>query len=331
MQSDSPPLDISLPVGRQSMLGLVTEKESPRLIKRIPFLRGLWRNPVFQRNYARSRIKRIVGNRQAFLVGLGWSLIVNLLAFMEPDLEMRISLALIFSFLLPLGALFGLTYVRMFILCLTTTPIGLRKDIAESELGGVFTTPLSSRQLYLGESLGNFVRGIVVIEALFYLAAGALIPFIFMNYMPYTQIYDVDWLGIMMIFADCAMMAFFLLTGLVLMMLLLSLSSALYAISVPAFSAILLTLLHYIIVTSIAYAVGGMFGDFSPGFYPGYYNPVPMSDNSSLLFLASQLAKTFTVIFLCQVTAAMGVAAFAKSRRPGYYVPEMSTSPGLED
>ena len=93
IQSDSPPLEIASPVSLQREFGLATERESPRLVRNIPFLRRPWRNPVFQRNYSRSRIKKIVENRQAFWVGLGWAGLVSLLAFIERGPDMRIGIS----------------------------------------------------------------------------------------------------------------------------------------------------------------------------------------------------------------------------------------------
>ena len=333
IQSDSPPLEIAAPVNVQDKFGLATERESLRLVRRIPFLRRLWRNPVFQRNYARSRIKRIVENRQAFLVGIGWAALVNMLAMIERDADMRIGISLMFSLVLPLSTTFGLTYVRMFILCLTTTPIELRRNIAESELGPVFTTPMSDKQIYYGECLANFVKGLETIEALVYLAAGLLIPCAFLTVFPYLSQYSttIDWQDVSIITSNVLLIALFLFSGLILMMLLLSLASGLYAISMPSFNAILVTLVHYAVVTGIAYAACGLFGVFTTELLPSYYDPFISEEESTVILLISQAAKTIVVIFLCQITAAMGVSAFGKSRRPGYYLPERSTSPGLED
>jgi len=304
----------------------------PWWVKLTPFLAGLWADPVFRRNYARTRVKNVVKPLPAFIFGFVISLIIVIATVQLSSgifKEEALMIALIAGVFVPVGLLTAITYLRMFITCLTTTSIELRRDKDDGSLNLVFTTPKTDAAIYYAECLPSFMKGLEVINALLALLAGNLIPFVIMGLLwviKFSGEYQVGEGEIFMVIFWVIFVAFVILSGLILMMLLFSLASGLYALTMPAFGSIFATLAHYGVVNWMSWMITGFLisllqNYLYAGYSPGFELVIPV---------AMVLFKTFLVIVGCIITGRLGINTFAKVRRQGYYEPEHTTAAGLE-
>jgi hypothetical protein len=104
--------------------GLSTVKDIPKWIARIPFFRRLWFNPVFQRNYRNSRVRKLIEPKTAFRVGLIWSAFLSVVMVIGEMIDRGgffIS-SIPVVIIAPFGVIYCYTFIRMFFFCLITTP-----------------------------------------------------------------------------------------------------------------------------------------------------------------------------------------------------------------
>jgi hypothetical protein len=334
--------------------GLSNQKPMPWWIGKIGSLRRLWDNPVFQRNYQRSRVKKLAEPKPAFMVGLLASIVINTLIqivgrrfLFDSQQLLMFSFAIVLGF--PLACMYVIAYVRMFIVCLVSTPIEMKKDFGPDNFNPVLCSPMKDAELFFAECLPNYVKGLEVLVTYAAITLGLLIPCILYGIPAYISPGFNPGLFMEILVIVLADMALGL-ACLILMMLLLSLASGTYTIWLPSFSAIIATLFHYWVASSMSNVApnlifanyGGVFGFglFSSmlftGSYGSYNNYGPRyggpSDWAEILgyILLALFSKVVITWFFCWLTSQWGRSAFSKLRRAGYYEPEYSTAAGLE-
>ncbi|MCX6647740.1 MAG: hypothetical protein NTY09_15470 [bacterium] len=320
--------------------GLLTVKDIPKWIARIPFFRRLWFNPVFQRNYRNSRVRKLIEPKTAFRVGLIWSLLFSVTMTIISIVDHYASFVDTFlGFIIaPFAVIYVWTFIRMFFFCLITTPRELQQDISRDNQGIILTTPISDASLFFAEILPNLVRGLEVAQSVLYLFIGTAIPAIVAlilvksfcsNHINYgwdqTLIYAILTVIIMFI-------------ALFLMMLLTSVETGTFAISHSIISAIVSSIFYSYIVLNLA--AGGiglaiLLVDELTNYYSDwlYYSGSPhfwQDIREIILVLLPILSGTFVILWACLFTSHIGISALAKVRRSGFYKPESSNAAGLE-
>ena len=320
--------------------GLATVKAIPKWIAKVPFLRRLWFNPVFQRNYRNSRVRKLIEPKLAFRIGFVWSLVISVIltivSIHENDLIMLGFLIIFIA--LPFVVIYSWTWIRMFFFCLITTPRELQQDIGKDNLNSILTTPISSGGLFFAETLPNFVRGLEVLHSILMLAAGLAIPLFVSLIVIIISPLPVDVKDLSEYVVGTILVVFVLLVAYVLMTLLISIIVGAYAVTMTIFGAITATLVQSFFVLIITIA-GMSFASMAlevlfckiMGIDHLYYL------NSTLeIIWAFSLAIFLTIVgtaiiyWACLFTSHVGISALAKARRQGYYKPEFSNAAGLE-
>jgi hypothetical protein len=336
--------------------GLSNQKPMPWWIGKIASLRGLWYNPVFQRNYQRSRIKRIVEPKTALYAGLIWSVLMNLMVIVFiltgviKDNELSESTYL-FILSAPLDVIIIITFIRMFIVCLISTTIEIKKDIISENQSPVLSTPLKDSELYLAQCLPDCIRGLDITVSAIAFGIGVLIsgficaiPLSLMTNASFTEFLSMAGLVPLSIIHGSF--------DLVFMMYFLSLTAGLYSIQFPAVPAIFATIIHFGVVWVIAnimpllgIVVSEVFFNlnfiwqllFESGFYS---NPMDRYGDISIgsfllaqtmLTIFSLVIKSMVIGLFAYITLILGQSEFSKMRRAGYYLPELTTADNLED
>jgi len=304
----------------------------PWWVSLIPFLRNLWSNPVFVRNYGRSRVKRPVSPIPAFLVGafLSAPISVGIAAALGTEWESVLTVCGVWLLAVPIILLYVVILIWMFIACLVTTPRELQSDIGLEQLNPMLSTPITDADLYFGETMPNVVRGLEISESFVALSFGLFLPAFAICGVPCA----VQALGIpqgvlvsMLVFIAFPLVMVYMIVNLVLMMLLLSFAAGIYSVSMAMFGAIVATLVHYFVVKTVASMISSAVrlvftlpalaigSPYSPYMYGGeFVFPV-------VGVLAGEVLKIVLVGLGCYLTALYGVSAFAHARRQGYYMP----------
>jgi hypothetical protein len=320
--------------------GLSTVKDIPRWIARIPFFRRLWFNPVFQRNYRNSRVKRLIEPKMAFRVGLIWSAILSIMMVIGEMIDKSniFSGSIPIVIMAPFCVIYSYTFLRMFFFCLITTPRELQQDIGKDNLGIILTTPVSDGSLFFAEILPNFVRGLEVAQSALYLFIGTAIPailgLILIDFFG-SYIIDDDWVQM---FIYAMMGVVFMFIAFFLMMLITSVTTGTFAITHTIAGAIISSLFYSYITVNLA--AGGIYlaiyvVDVLTEHYDDwlYYSGSPhiwQDIREIILVLLPILTGTFVILWACLFTSHIGISALAKVRRSGFYKPESSNAAGLE-
>ena len=336
-----------------SEYGLYNQKPMPWWMGKFSSLRRLWFNPVFQRNYQRSRVKQIIKPKHALYTGLGLSILLSIVTLsigraVRAESGSIVEIIFFTAFVGPISLMYIIFYIRMFIVCVISTPIEMKKDIGDNTAYPILTTPLRDSDLFYAECLPNFVRGLEILESYISLSIGLLIPCAVIAF--FSLIFtDLEITDLTMKAGIMFVVAFQTTVNVVLMMLLLSLASGLYTIWLPTFSAVAATLVHYWTVSSIANIIPTLFGGTFGGLWGlgslfnmpptyGTMQPTPYGLNPYVSFfgtfffylLITMIGKiVITWIFLIWTTY-LGKSEFSKLRRQGYYEPEFSNAAGLE-
>lgn len=333
-----------------SEYGLSNQQPAPWWIMKVGLLRRLWSNPVFQRNYQRSTLKKYMEPRLAFFIGFLISLAVNSYIYFEVtdfrrESNFAITSSLFIVIFIPLVFFYMVMFVRMFFFCMIKTPVEIRKYMESDRIYPIMSVPIKDSELFYAICLPNFVRGLGVVLTLLAFTAGLILP-AFINELPTgngltSQMAFIFIPGL----AISAVLA--LPVSMILTMLLLSLSAGFYSLSMKPFPTIISSLSNFLIASCIAIMVAVFIGNlvglydilFSPGngitpspqlgYYGGHHGHNPWV----VLFLLPMIPVVVyagIMYFFCYITSMMGRSAFSKVRRSGYYEPEFTSAAGLE-
>ena len=309
---------------RSEEYGLRKSKPLPRWMGRIRLLRNLWSNPVLQRSYLRSRVGGTLKPGLAFKAAFVFSLAANFLALLNDDPIASLEAGLLSSLAIPMGAVLLITFARMFIICLVAVPLEIAREFRHGDTNPIFTTPISTRDICYGVCLGSFFRGLEVVGSLLALLGGLVIPFVFFFAMPsLLQGQAATWLpaAIFLILGTI-----WLFSGLIIMMLLLSLAGGMYAISYPVLGAILTTMVYYVVIRQVADGIGFTFHNvFAMPAVLGLAQDL-MSHGVGLKEIIGLAVRTAAAAAGCYITGQMAVAAFARMRRSFRRAGELGTS-----
>ncbi len=309
---------------RSEEYGLRKSKPLPRWMGRIPVLRNLWSNPVLQRSYLRSRVGGTVKPGLAFKAAFVFSLAANFLALLNDDPVAALDVGFLSGLAIPMGAVLLITFARMFIICLVAVPLEIAREFRHGDTNPIFTTPISTRDICYGVCLGSFFRGLEIIGSLLALLGGLSIPFAFFFMMPsLLQGQAASWLpaAIFLILGTV-----WLFSGLIIMMLLLSLAGGMYAISYPVLGAILTTMVYYLVIRQVADGIGSTFHNvFAMPAVLGLAQDL-MSHGVGLKEIIGLAVRTAAAAAGCYITGQMAVAAFARMRRSFRRPGELGTS-----
>ncbi len=321
--------------------GLLEVRDPPWWVKRIRFLNKLWYNPVFQRNYGRSRVSAYFTPFRVFLFSLIYSVLAcNTVMFINgvgTGLTISVCAILIFS---PLVLFYLFALIRMFIACLVTTSAEIQRDIGGESINPMFTTPLGDSDFYFGECMPNLVRGVEFSAFLVTMPLGLIFPFVLIGVAPYihTEL-GIYWtIGLVSLSIPLVIIVtFYMAINLLAMMTLISLASGLYSVSFAVVGAVLANLAHYFVVrliSGIAVQIASMFmSGFMFLLLPGFtYGDEILQITLYVLFMIGmgislELMRLCIIGLGCYITARMGIVAFGRKRREGFWYPYAATGP----
>ncbi|MCX6647742.1 MAG: hypothetical protein NTY09_15480 [bacterium] len=144
----------------------------PWWLRKIKFFRLLWFNPLFQRNYKKSRLRPLLSPRVAFWVGLLYGVILLSVIGTGPLFLLYIGRAAT----IPLSIYIMIEIARCFIACLVNTPQTIKADLDSEHLSPILATPMSDRDIYFSMVLPNFVRSMEVIQSLVIFGVWIVLP-----------------------------------------------------------------------------------------------------------------------------------------------------------
>jgi len=278
-----------------------------------------WGNPIFQRRYVMFRLKPAFGVAKSFWIGFILSTLLNALILKKADKEEALGLGLLLTVVLPVLIAFGFMGMRMFTLCLIGTPMELRRELYSGMLGSVLTTPMSDGKIFIAECISGLMRGLGAMEEILAMIAGLVVPFVIVMHSQLLEmvsgeeIVTVWWVvfGVMVIII---MLQVNVLT---------TFAAGLYSVLSPVGVTVVSTLVHVwgvlLLCLWIPFLAMGLLVR-----YDIVHNPDPL-----VVLLAAAAFMIIVLMFLTVMTARLGVDAFARARRPGYYEPERATSAGF--
>ena len=307
--------------------GLATVKAIPKWIAKVPFLRRLWFNPVFQRNYRNSRVRKLIEPKRALLIGLIGSFfyttaLITISIFMN-NFEFYVGGSYLIP--VPIAFVFLGALIRMFFVCLVSTPREFQQDIRRDDPNSILTIPISTESLFFAEILPNFVRGLEDLLSILALAVGTALPFFSSLLIIVFTGVGITIFNFTQISAFTIIIAFVMFATYVLITLLISITVGAYAVSMTIFGAITATLFQLSIVLIIA---GGCMARAATALgwlaiknlgitYLGAMNPSQEIIWGYSLAIIHTIIGTIIIFWACLFTSHIGISALAKARRVG--------------
>lgn len=297
---------------------LVWADPPPRWMESFPLLIDWWGNPIFQRRYVIWRLRPAFGVLQSFLIGIGFSLILNIIIIAAVGGTESLELGFIVSVVLPAVIALGFMSVRFFTSCLIGTPLELRRELFSGMLGAVLATPQGDRKVFIAECMSGLMRGLGALEEVLAMLAGLVIPYLVLmspRLLPLMAEQGVTifwWLVLFFLVFIIYLMSIVLITF----------AAGLYSVIMPIVLTIPATLAHVVLVTlgsllALILAIGMIF------------TYAHLEPNDLVLLLLIALLEVGVMALMTTLTVHWGVMAFARARRPGYYEPERCTAAGL--
>ncbi|MCX6646545.1 MAG: hypothetical protein NTY09_09330 [bacterium] len=284
----------------------------PRWVRYIPALHNMYWNPVFQRRVIRKRLEPAIGSGHTFWTGV----IISILTFGWGYTALaNSSRTLNYIILSVLGVLIAIIAVRLFWVSVILTVNRMKDLLTEERKDPVLTTPLTDREIFYGECVGNVMKGHLVFEATVCFAFGLVAPYIliliiltlflsiFFIFIGFAAI-----IGMLTLVIPIAWMVFMS----VMILLLLAFSAGYYAILTDNTVAIMMAILHTALFTIIGSSLL---------FLPFFLADVTLLEPKQMLigFGAGVLFQVCWMLISVYGTAWMGLRAFSLSRRPGFY------------
>jgi hypothetical protein len=296
----------------------------PWWLRRIKFLRLLWFNPLFQRNYRKSRLKPLLPPRAAFWIGILYGVILLSVLDTGPIVLVYIGRAAT----IPLSIYIMIEIARCFIECLVNTPQTIKADLDSDHLSPILATPMSDRDIYNSMIFPNFVRSMEVIQSQVIFVVWIILPsLIFGISMSFLGPYYS--LGPPVIFITLYILS--LVIYIVAILLLISYAAGFYSTANQVFGAIASALFFTFGFTLLPIfgwwgfcwmMIGNQSGNGCGTAMMMYILPfyVPGLNLLGLVFI-------FAGAGLARM---LGVRAFSQLRRSGIYSSEGLTASGLE-
>ncbi len=323
-----------------------TDEFSPNIDAKAPWwmyqfrtTRQLWNNPIFRWFYSQSRIKPLTTPLLAFLIGAGWSVLFNLIALIGPyfgyEWQEHLMIGGLVGVVGPLQLIYTIVGFWLVMSVMLRTPYEVEKNLGGENLNVVLATPLTDRELYLGAALPNVVRSIEVLEQVVLLSFGMFIPFYLLTGIPVAvaELPLYISLPIIVLSAPVAILivAYYALT-LSLVIFLIALAAAMYAVLMKSVTAILMTIVHYLFVSLVV----GIFSQLTLLLMSMGFIGVALLDflfpgaSSIASIILAEVIRKVLVLLAIVGTGYVGINVFSNARRSGYYIPLNATSATLK-
>ena len=302
---------------------LIWADPPPKWVAGSSLLLELWNNPIFQRRFVLRRLVPFFGPRKAFFIGLGLSLVLNLIMLKGVPGNEAVLAGLGVSVGFPAMLMLAQTSIRVFATCLVATPVEFRSELGANLLGPILATPLSDSKLFYAECLSGLFRSLGAIEELVAMLGGlALSWLIVMGPGLYSIAAETGKITLWYVFLIVVGLAA---VGVVLMLpaILGSLAAGLYSVNFPLIATTATTFVHVSLIFLGSNTLGFWLGGLAVGMGSG------RSGGMILFFVIVWLVHVAVMGTFIYITGRLGVLALARARRPGYYEPERSTAAGL--
>lgn len=277
-----------------------------------------WGSPIFQRRYVIWRLQPAFGVLQSFLIGIGISLVLNIIILTAVEKESWLELGFAVSIALPAFIALAFMSVRFFMSCLIGTPLELRRELFSGMLGAVLATPQDDRKVFIAECMSGLMRGLGAMEEIASMLAGLIIPYIVLM-SPQLLVLARDY-GITVFW----WLVLFVIVLLIMatMTFLSAFAAGLYAVLSPLALTIPATLGH-VAVTLLA--------SLSVLFLAtvAILSAADIDPDILVVLLIIAFLELGVMVLMTMLTSHWGVMAFARARRPGFYEPERATAAGL--
>jgi hypothetical protein len=296
----------------------------PWWLRRIKSLRLLWFNPLFQRNYRKSRLKPLLPPRAAFWIGILYGVILLSVIGTGPLFLVYLGRAAMG----PLSIFIIIEIARCFIACLVNTPQTIKADLDSEHLSPILATPMSDRDIYNSMIFPNFVRSMEVIQSLVIFGVWIVLPALIFGIL--MSVFGPNYfLGVPVIFGALWILSVFV--YIIAILLLTSYAAGLYSATNQVSGAIAGALFYTGGFTLLPIFIwwGYCFSMFGNQTGAGCGTPM-------LLYIAP-FYPGINLIGLVFIAAGAGLArwrgvkAFSQLRRSGFYNPEGMTASGQEN
>lgn len=300
----------------------VDAKPPPWWVRRIKFLRLLWFNPLFQRNYQRGRLKPLIRPRYAFWIGLvvGALMSINVggVGFIGPFWQF-ISI--------PVALLILFEFGRYFIACLVHTSRMIKQEIDVDRVSPILATPMSDRDIFNAMCLPNLVRSFEASQVLIMFGLGIVIPSIVtglaQNFIGFG-IYP----SFVLVYGGVTILTYLL--YFVTPLILVSYATGLFSVSNQISGAILGALLFTSTFTLLP-----VFGWWGFLWAVGAASPAGGCGTGMMMFFIPfippyNLIGVVPILIGISIARALGYTVFSRTRRGGFYRPEGLTASELE-
>jgi hypothetical protein len=311
---DSTPLRDAL-LAYYSTYDIANPDDPPWWVTLFPPFRNLWENPVAQRAYKRGKTARFPVLPVVFIGSLVFSLALNLVfkGLLGGESETAAALGFTVTVWGPIPLIAAIIGLRVFFTCLVGTSIRIRRRIENGSLQDIFPLPVSDSRIFFGGLFPSLVEGLVEWEYLVGLCLGLLPGFLIiwgglLDQPGISGILDDYASGISVMLALIPLYFF--------MVFVFTFSSGLASIFLPILPAIITAIVQSLLILGLA----GLFWMTWVFFYPPGMVAWP---GLGCLLLAVFLSG------VTWLTGRIGVMAFARYRRPGFYEPSWSSAAGM--
>lgn len=284
----------------------------PRWVGLFPALHKMYWNPVFQRRVIRKRLEPALTSAHTFWGGV----IISILTFHWGYAALASSNNVINYIILgTVGISIAVIAAKLFWVSVIVTVTRMKELLTEDRKDPVLTTPMSDKEIFFGECVGNVMKGHLVFEAAVSFVLGLIAPYFFI------LILLTLFLSLFLLFIGPAILLYAL-TLLIpiawmifmsaMLLLLLAFSAGYYSILTDNAVAIMMAVLHTILFTAIGSSLL---------FVPFYVSDLSNLEPNQMLmgFGAGALFQVCWMIISVYGTAWMGLKAFSNKRRPGFY------------
>lgn len=291
----------------------------PEWIQAIDPLLEFWGNPIFQRRYVLWRLKPTFGIGKSFIIGFIASLLLNLFFMFVTDKESALNVGFWATIAIPGLTVIAITGGRLFINSIVGTPLEMRRELSSGVLESIYTTPIPDQKIFFAECVAGIMRGFGAIEEILAMVAGLVLPYLIVmspQLWPHVASQGpaaIWWLVLL----------FMIVVIVIQLIILSSLSAGFMSLQVPILVTIPATLLVSLFWIGLVLWISFKLLTIS------YVQSFMVNIDPLVGYLGAATLAIIILMFACALTGYMGVVAFAKARRPGYYETDRKNAAGF--
>lgn len=215
------------------------------LIKFIPMLRDAWNSPVFQRHLPGHKLRHWIHPVFALLFGVSTSIVIGLLIsnIFKGTSIINLLKLLDWNVHPPIIVAMVICYARLVAPIFVQAPERLRQMSTAREIDPLASTPLEEHEIFPAEALSPILLGYKGIEEAVLFSAGIHIGFIFI-YFYKVKTWNLETYVGMEVYFPATLLSIYTISTFVVILVLLSITSAKYCLKYPNALAIPMAVLE---------------------------------------------------------------------------------------